>query len=255
MIIILEGKYLSNLDKKIIKFTPTYPNEEFLSMLTPPVEASKKIPQWYKDLCSYGGTSTDLKDLMPVNDRSSDGSNVSTKLCLPFLDSMLSGYIYSFEDDLTVELDSDGSPNFYWTKDFGMMDKRFEVDMAIPDNVYPVQFGIKMNWYYETPPGYSLLFTHPFNRPELPFYVPSGIVDSDIWGLPIFIPFFIKRGFEGVIKAGTPLIQMLPIKREAWSIEIDSSKESIERNKIREEKRRSHITAHYKKTTWQRKQY
>ena len=155
----------------------------------------------------------------------------------------------------TVELDSDGSPNFYWTKDFGMMDKRFEVDMAIPDNVYPVQFGIKMNWYYETPPGYSLLFTHPFNRPELPFYVPSGIVDSDIWGLPIFIPFFIKRGFEGVIKAGTPLIQMLPIKREPWSIEIDSSKESIERNKIREEKRRSHITAHYKKTTWQRKQY
>ncbi len=163
--------------KNIMKFIPTYPNKEFQDILVPPTEASKKIPQWYKDLSSYGGTSTDLEKLMPVNDKSSDGSNVSTKLCLPFLDAMLSGYVYSLEDDLIVELEEDGSPKFSWNKDFILMDKRFEVDMAISDSFYPVQFGIKMNWYYETPPGYSLLFTHPLNRPELPFYIPSGIVD------------------------------------------------------------------------------
>jgi len=246
---------LNNVDKKIMKFMPTYPNKEFQDILVPPVEASKKIPQWYKDLASYGGKSTDLEKLMPVNDRSSDGSNVSTKLCLPFLDAMLSGYIYCFEDDLTIEVEDDGSPKFSWTKDLILMDKRFEVDMAISDEYYPVQFGIKMNWYYETPENYSLLFTHPLNRPELPFYIPSGIVDSDIWGLPIFIPFFIKKGFFGTIKQGTPLIQMIPIKREPWELKISYDSDDIEKNKIKEEKRRSHITAHYRKTTWQKKQY
>ena len=246
---------MNNLDKKIMKFTPTYSNAEFLDLVVPPVEASKKIPQWYKDLCSYGGTHSDLEYLMPVNDKSTDGSNVSTKLCLPFLDAMLSGYMYCFEDDLMVDVDDVGAPNFYWKKDFNMMDKRVNVDLSIPENCYPIQFGIKINWYYETPPGYSLLFTHPLNRPELPFYVPSGIVDSDIWGLPVFIPFFIKKGFVGKIEQGTPFIQMIPIKRDNWELAIDYSEETIEKNKIREEKRRSHITAHYKKTTWQKKHY
>jgi hypothetical protein len=89
----------------------------------------------------------------------------------------------------------------------------------------------------------------------LPFYVPSAIVDSDIWALPAFIPFFIKRNFIGKIEKGTPIFQMIPIKREDWDLEIDLSEESILKHRIREEKRRSHITGHYKKTTWQRKRY
>jgi hypothetical protein len=80
-------------------------------------------------------------------------------------------------------------------------------------------------------------------------------VDSDIWGLPVFFSFFLKRGFEGVIEKGTPLFQMIPIKREDWSLELDYSEEKHWENKIKEEKRRSHITAHYKKSTWQRKNY
>ena len=30
------------------------------------------------------------------------------------------------------------------------------------------------------------------------------------------VPFFIKSGFEGVIPAGTPIAQLIPIKREKW---------------------------------------
>lgn len=245
------------MKNKTIKFVPTRKNLsiEEINDIMPPVQASKKIPQWYKDLASYGGTSTDIKDLMPINDRSSDGSNVSTKLCLPFLDAMVSGYMYLLEDSVTVDLADDGSPILSWDKDVMLIDKRPTVDFAIPDNCHPIQFGIKMNWYYETPKDYSLLFTHPFNRPELPFYIPTGIVDSDIWGLPIFIPFFIKKNFIGTIKKETPIIQMLPIKRDNWNLEIDVSNETIEKHKIMEENRRSHITAHYRKSTWQKKRY
>jgi hypothetical protein len=168
---------------------------------------------------------------------------------------MTAGYIYRLEDDVHVDFDDDNMPVVSWKKDIPIIDKRFNVDMAIPKNCHPIHFGFKMNWYYETPPGYSILITHPLNRFDLPFYVPSGIVDADVWGLPVFIPFFLKRDFFGTIEQGTPIMQMIPIKRDDWEIDIDMSKESYEKHKILEEQRRSHITAHYKKFAWDKKRY
>jgi hypothetical protein len=222
--------------------------------LISPEPSYKKIPQWYRDLAKHF-TSNDLENLDPVNDRGGDGSNVSTKLCLPFQDAMSLGYMYLLEDDLSVELAKDGKPSLSWEKNFMMVDKRPNVDMAIPDDVHPIQFGIKMQWFYETPKDYSLLLTMPINRPDLPFWIPSGIVDSDIWGLPAFIPFFIKRNFEGVIPSGTPIIQMIPIKREPWNLVIDDSFDGLEKHNLRSENRRSDITAHYRKFAWRKKQY
>ena len=42
---------------------------------------------------------------------------------------------------------------------------------------------IKFNnfWTIEAPAGYSLLFTHPVNRPDLPFTTLTGLVDSDLY--------------------------------------------------------------------------
>jgi hypothetical protein len=171
------------------------------------------------------------------------------------MDAMTSGYIQTLPEDGEVVLDKDEKPSLFWKTEVPLIDTRPLVDFAIPKECHPIHFGWKMFWYYETPPGYSLLITHPFNRYDLPFYSPSGIVDSDIWGLPVFFSFFLKRGFEGVIEKGTPLFQMIPIKREDWSLELDYSEEKHWENKIKEEKRRSHITAHYKKSTWQRKNY
>jgi hypothetical protein len=242
--------------EKIFKFIPTDSNKTKNIDTILPTKSISVIPEWYKDLAGYHhGTSHSLEYLNPINDRGSDGSDVSTKLCLPFMDAMTSGYMYLLEDDVDVTLDENGKPTVSWNNFSNVMDIRPQVDMAIPEECHPIQFGVKMNWYWETPKNYSTLITHPFNRPDLPFYVPSAIVDSDIWALPAFIPFFIKRNFIGRIKRGTPIFQMTPIKRENWSLEIDSSEESILKHKILEEKRRSHITAHYKKTTWQRKKY
>lgn len=222
----------------------------------PPVEAKRVIPTWYKDLAGYrAGTSNDIRYLKPVNDRGGDGSDVSTKLCNPFIDSLTMGYSYLLEGDVHVSLDDDGLPVISWDSETHLIDTRPFVDIAIPSDCHPIHFGVKMHWYYETPPGYSLLFTHPLNRWDLPFFVGSGVVDSDIWGLPAFIPLFIKKGFQGVIPKGTPLIQMIPIKRDSWELEIDTSNTSVEDHMILEEKRRSHITGHYRKTTWQKKQY
>jgi hypothetical protein len=221
-----------------------------------PVEARKVIPGWYKDLAPYrAGTSNDLGQLNPVNDRGGDGSDVSTKLCNPFIDSLTMGYSYLLEGDVHVSLDEHGLPVISWDSETHLIDTRPFLDIAIPSDCHPIHFGLKMHWYYETPPGYSVLITHSLNRWDLPFYVGSGVVDSDIWGLPAFIPLFIKKGFVGTIPRGTPMFQMIPIKRDEWELDVDTSSKSAEYHNILEEKRRTHITGHYRKTTWQKKRY
>jgi hypothetical protein len=241
-------------DKKIIKFiTSRFPNNDPQDV---PVPSVNMLPNWYKDLAPYNNaTSTNIKHLYPINDRGSDGTDVSTKLCMPFLDAMISGYMIVLPEDVIVEIKDDEKPILSWSSSDTTVDIRPNVDMAIPSECYPIHFGWRMNWYYETPPGYSLMFTHPLNRYDLPFYGASGIVDSDIWGLPVFLPFFLKRGFSGIIKKGTPIYQVIPIKRDEWEMDVDCSEDSFWKHKEMEEQRRSHITAHYKKTTWQKKKY
>lgn len=239
-----------------ITFGPSSMDENTPMYKSPPVKASSVLPDWYKDLASYNGASShSIRHLYPVNDRGQDGSDVSTKLCVPLLDSMLSGYMQTLSEDVEVTVDKDGKPSLLWESPNAVVDTRPIVDFPIPRDCYPIHFGWKMSWYYETPPGYSLMVTHPHNRWDLPFYSPTGIVDSDIWGLPVFMTFFLKRGFEGTIKKGTPLFQMIPIKRDDWELDIDYSEKYFWENKVKEEKRRSHVTGHYKKTTWQRKNY
>ena len=53
----------------------------------------------------------------------------------------------------------------------------------------------------------------PINRFDLPFLSISGFIDCNYgFSLAGNMPFFIKKGFEGVIPAGTPYMQIIPIK-------------------------------------------
>jgi len=163
--------------------------------------------------------------------------------------------MYTLDYDLHVRQDKNGFPILSWEGDNMIVDKRLMIDVPVPTQHHPMHYGWKTNWYSETPKGYSLLITHPLNRHDLPFTTLSGIIDSDLWHTPVFISFFLKRNFIGIIPKGTPLFQMIPIKREEWALEIDYSINGKEINQIKDEKRRSSIYAYYKNIVWQRKQY
>jgi hypothetical protein len=195
----------------------------------------------------------DDKFLNPVNNIGGDGARVATKMCMPFLDSLTAGYFYLLEHDLLVELDKNGKPKLSWDSEVMIVDKRPTIDLPVPDNCHPIHYGWRMNWYYETPPGYSVLITHPMNRHDLPFYTMSGIVESDIWGLPVFTAFFLKKGFQGIIKKGTPIFQILPFKRDNWELEVDASIKKIDDHEFKAENRRSMLYGYYKKTAWRKK--
>ena len=233
-----------------ISFTPAF--LDYGDQLTPPEPAVKHVPEWYKSLAKHDKWNDD-KHLHPVNNIGGDGARVATKMCMPFMDSLTAGYYYLLEDDLLVELDEDGRPTLSWSGGVMLIDKRPTIELPVPDNCHPIHYGWRMNWFYETPPGYSVLITHPLNRPELPFYTMSGIVESDIWGLPVFTAFFLKRGFQGIIPKGTPIFQIIPFKRDNWELEVKATQEELDKHDFKAENRRSMLYGYYKKTAWRKK--
>jgi hypothetical protein len=239
-------------DSQKISFVPSL--ENFKDFYTAPVPAVTMVPEWYKSLTLYGDTN-DIKNLNPVNHVGTDGTLVDTKKCMPMFDALTSGYYYLLEDDLHVSLNDNGFPTLTWKGDVMLIDKRPTLQIPIPGNCHQLHFGFRMNWFYRTPPGYSVLVTHPMNRYDLPFYTLSGMVDSDIWGLPVFFSFFLKRDFIGTIPKGTPIMQFIPFKRDEWEIEIKTDKKSIEEEEFKAEKRRTMVTGYYKEDVWQKKEY
>lgn len=77
-------------------------------------------------------------------------------------------------------------------------------------------------WTIEAPPDYSLLFTHPVNRRDLPFTTLTGLVACDAFhDTPVHFPaYWHDVDFNGVLPRGTPFVQCLPVKREGWTAEF-----------------------------------
>lgn len=233
-----------------IKFTPGFVGHN--GRLTPPVPAVSTVPEWYRSLARFDKSNDDIT-LGVKNNLGADGAMVATKMCMPFFDALTGGYHYVLEEDILVELDEFGKPKLSWAGDVMLVDKRPTIELPVPNNCHPIHYGWRMNWYYETPPGYSVLITHPMNRYDLPFYTMSGIVESDIWGLPVFTAFFLQKDFQGIISKGTPIFQIIPFKRDEWQLEVEETDEALDRHELMAENRRSRLYGYYKQTAWRRK--
>ena len=82
----------------------------------------------------------------------------------------------------------------------------------------PDRFLIKFHnlWTIEAPEGYALLFTHPFNRFDLPFTTLTGQVDCDRYhdNWIHFPAHWHDMNFSGVLPKGTPVeLDFLQIKK------------------------------------------
>ena len=97
----------------------------------------------------------------------------------------------------------------------------------------------------------------PMNRFDLPFLNTTGIVDSDKVHLLGSFPFFIIDGWEGVIPAGTPYLQILPFKREDWEHKIDMLEPSEMQSKYMNNANfyRRPDGGVYKSEVWSRRKY
>jgi hypothetical protein len=156
-----------------------------------------------------------------------------------------------------VSKDEEGNSHINWLTQADIITShdQFQVSgISIPEGYEPLPFKFMNYFIIKTPPGYSSLFVHPINRLDLPFLSFSGFVDTDTHDVGIHFPFIIRKEFEGVIEKGTPIIQIIPIKRDDWKSNTDKVL-SYSESFAKIEKYFSYVTRAYKKLAWHRKSY
>jgi hypothetical protein len=235
---------------KLIHFTADVDN-----VLGNPLPIKKLIPEWYKKAETY----------YELEEHSHEDENVEAKeqheglkTCAPFLDAMISGYAIVTPFDIFVGKKEDGSLNIGWTGPhdwdafISERPKESGATMPRPAGHYPNHLVWSNKWGFKAPRGYSIMITHPFNRFDLPFTTMSGFIDSDNFFANGNLPFFIKEDFVGVIPEGTPIAQIIPVKRKKWKMIINPSYRSTYMEQGRDVRIKE---LNYKKKMWKRKEY
>lgn len=188
---------------------------EWAGLLPRPLPAREALPGWLRT--------------MPA-DAHSDilGGEVRTvKQCPPFVDAMAGGWLMPLAADVTI---ADGRVSWDW----GLPPSRLERVARSPMGLHvsaqaagsplaqPGELFVKFNsfWCIEAPDGFSVLFTHPANRVDLPFRTLSGLVDCDHFshGLVHFPAVWTDKAYNGVLPRGTPVAQLWLVPRHLEAV-------------------------------------
>lgn len=181
---------------------------DLVDLLPRPQLARRTTPDWYKD--------------MPMENPVEEGGvDLTVKHCLPFIDALTTGFIIPLQADVTVH---GGEVTWDWPHHESPVGFHFPTQAPGVPFVDQDALVLKAHnfWSIHTDPGYSTLFTHPFNRLDLPFRTLSGLVDTDSFdALPVHFPMvWVDRDFEGTLPAGTPVAQCVPVKRDRLELDI-----------------------------------
>lgn len=204
-----------------------------------PVPASQDMPPWLKQMPADVPAQGQEKPFQTV------------KKCPPFVEALSGGYLIPLVADAQFTMTAEGL--------------KVNCELPIIESHPPEQIRgtpvegmpvvkFRNPWIVKTPPGYSCLFVQPVNRFDLPFHILSGIVETDTYYREISFPSIclMKPGMSLTLKKGTPIVQLFPIKREAWrsiyaKVQLDQ-REAVEQAF-------SGTTGFYKEQHWRRKEY
>jgi hypothetical protein len=201
-----------------------------------PIPIKLNIPEWYKKL--------DHTFL-----------NKTVKGCMPFLDTLTSGYLLKMPQDFNIRHNIDnknekGEEFKDSLQTFGLNEmsqllnakhinlnsgvdvhylKQLEGSPFIERNKNLPFYKIINPWKIKTPKGYSCLFVTPLNNSDDRFSIISGIVDTDTFPNEINFPIVINGDkyptLETTIKKGTPYVQIIPFKRDDWKMTVKPRKQ------------------------------
>lgn len=218
----------------------TFTNVSGFDDLEQPQPASKFIPNWYKNMESKCIRESD-KTL-----------HTTVKRCMPVFDAMTNGYIITtyadiivkqfpeIPNDIIINENTDIStlkkhPNYEFSWDAKLSFHPIEQAPTHPSRgAHDISYPKWNNpWAIKTPPGYSTMFVQPMHR-ESVFTILPGIVDTDEYYAAVHFPFVLNNAdtFEGIIPAGTPMVQVIPFKRDNWKMEFGNEKDNLEQEKI-----------------------
>jgi hypothetical protein len=213
-----------------------------------PKPSSSFLPDWYKKTQSYINNKKEI---------SNQGTTDATiKKCIPVFDALTAGYTITTYCDVWVKK-NEKSEISYITSNSNIGIQFHPIEQAayhpfMNQNAYPKWLN---PWSITTPKGYSSLFIPPVHGGNEYFQIVEGFVDTDRYNAPVNFPFVLKDvNFEGLIPAGTPMVQVIPVKRESWTIK-EGSKKDLNRSHNHINLLSSLFFDRYKKLFWERKEY
>jgi len=196
-----------------------------------PIPAKLNIPEWYKKL-NHTVTYKTVKG------------------CMPFLDSLVSGYILKIPQDLYIKHNVPNKDNqenkdslfissmkdqsqYLIAKSLNLNSfsdvhptKQLENSPLLEKNKNLPFYKIVNPWKIKTPKGYSCLFVPPLNNSDDRFSIIPGIVDTDTFTNEVNFPIVINGDkypvLETLIKKETNNIKLIPKKRNTWKIKFKS---------------------------------
>lgn len=242
--------------KQLIKFIKNRPwlTEDSSSAPKPTI---KTLPDWYRKADRFH---INPQTNEPWEDPMVGGKMPTWKACPAVFDIMGAGYVYRTPCDIEFYEKN----NQLKVKVLDPENKDFiqvrppMYQFTPPMGYHEAHFAWWSDWAVEVPEGYSVLYSQPFNRFELPFLTTSGVIDNDKVNLPGTMPFFVVKGFTGTLPAGTPYAQMVPFKRENWESQIDAKLPTVEmsmKNYANSRKYRVPDGGVYQKEVWERRTY
>ena len=219
-----------------------------------PYPAVKQLPKWFTDAVPYPSVAGFPEDgKLHVRNRK---ANVTYKKCVPLLDSLSAGYIIPLWTDVMVEQDNT-FPLIFWKTLHDVFSLHGASSREIPAPTGYDQIVYKYNncWIPQTPKGYSCLIISPLGYNDLPFKAVPAIVDTDRSTLELVFPMWVKTGFEGIVEKGTPMVQIIPFKRDDWESTFDYYENGEYLNVIEERNFNSTIVGHYLKNHHSKKKF
>ena len=186
------------------------PTVEFLSLFadysiaTPVLSANKYVPAWLRKQ-----------------------AEAKFKRCPGMYDFYRSGYLVVAHTDIVIKANKEGvivaTPHTHGVN----LQRPDHFDPSLVDGVAPIDDTVKqvamkipLPWSAKAKAGYSLqLLPAVFHSPFLDqLYVYSGVIDADSFHTMNFV-FSPMTACEIEIPAGTPLLQVIPFKREKITAE------------------------------------
>jgi hypothetical protein len=227
------------------KDKPTFEHASIVQNDFPTVkQASATVPDWYKKTPKF------------LSGKFSEVDDRTFKACTPFLEAITTGYHLLLPADIMVSI-KNGKQAFFWRNRDQLVDQRnpqSNPSLPVPHGYSNEHWVWKTFGSFTVPKDYSILFTHPLNRNDLPFYTLSGVLEGGYVLAPHgSIPFFLKENFEGVIHQGTPIAQLIPFKNEKW--ELKENNKILEEGFKNTEKANTVFLGWYKNTHWKKKQW
>ncbi len=239
-----------------ISFVSTMPKT--VDLFPEPVPAFKEIPSWFKKILPF----------YEGNDTPIDGvQRLTVKRCVAFLDMLSSGYIIKAPFDIYIDT-TDGKQVFQIPKAMESFSNSGIKPMIGTHDIkqvegYPIDkdqyiehiFRINPIWVAKGSKGVSAFFIQPQHHEVSPLYAVSAVIDIDSYPSDGLLSFLVKKDFRGYVQKGTPLVQVIPFKRENWDSVINQNFDVNNKLKHQRFKIRTMFNGGYKKYFWKKKVY